>query len=142
MQNERARIHVPQNGNIVPHEIILRGLARTPVGSNRGEFPDDERLDVRTRRLLVIDIRSDVSNVGIRQADNLARVTRIGENFLISREAGVKNNFAAAPGDRSRGAAMKNAPIFERKNSLPCFCFRQWTLSSAFDREFRRARVS
>jgi hypothetical protein len=67
--------------------------------------------------------------VRISQADNLARVTWIGENFLISGKAGIENDFAAAPRDRSRRAAIKNAPVFERKNSLPCFCFRQWTLS-------------
>jgi hypothetical protein len=66
--------------------------------------------------------------VRVSQADNLARVTRIGEDFLVSGEAGVENDFAAAPGDRSCGTAMKNAPIFERKNSLPSFSFRQWTL--------------
>jgi hypothetical protein len=84
---------------------------------------------VRAHRLFVIDIRSDVSNVWIRQADDLPRVARVSENFLIPGKAGVEDDFAAAPGDRSRGAPMKNAPIFERKNSLPCFCFRQWTLS-------------
>jgi hypothetical protein len=67
--------------------------------------------------------------VGIGQADDLARVTRIGENFLISGEAGIENDFAAAPGDRSPRAALKDSPVFERKNSLPSFCFRQWTLS-------------
>jgi hypothetical protein len=128
MQNERARIHVPQNGNIVPHEIILRRFARTPVGGDGGKFPDDERLDVRACGLLVIGVGPDVSNVRVSQADNLARVTRIGEDFLVSGEAGVENDFAAAPGDRSCGTAMKNAPIFERKNSLPSFSFRQWTL--------------
>ena len=105
VQHERARIHIPKNRNVVPHQIVLRGFARTPVGSDRGKFPDDERLDVRERRLLIIDIRSHVSDVGISQADNLARVTRIGENFLISGEAGIENDFAAAPGDRSRRAA-------------------------------------
>jgi len=69
--------------------------------------------------------------VGIRQADNLPRVTRIGEDFLISRQAGIKNDFAAPPDYRSSGAAMKNAPIFERKSSFSCFRFRQWTLSPA-----------
>jgi hypothetical protein len=129
VQDERARVHVPQNWNIVPNQIVLRGFAGTPVGSNRGKFPDDERFDVRVWRLLIVDIGSDVSYVGISQADNLARVTRIGENFLISSEAGVENDFAAPPGDRSRGAPMKNAPIFERKRSLPCFGFGQCTLS-------------
>jgi hypothetical protein len=86
---------------------------------------------VRARGLLVIGVRSDISNVGIRQANNLSRVTRIGEDFLISGEAGIKNDFSAPPDDRPGGAAMKNAPVFERKNSLSCFCFRQVTLSPA-----------
>jgi hypothetical protein len=86
---------------------------------------------VRARRFLVIGVGSDISNVGIGQADNLPRVTRIGEDFLISGEASIENDFPAPPGDRSRGAAMKNAPVFERQNSFSCFCFRQWTLSPA-----------
>ena len=86
---------------------------------------------MRACRLLVIDISPDVSNVRICQADNLSRITWIGKDFLVSGEAGIKNDFPAPPGDRSGGAAMKNAPIFERKNSLPCFCLRQWTLSLA-----------
>jgi hypothetical protein len=115
----------------MPHQIVLRRFAGAPIGRDRGKFPNNERLDVRVRGLFVIGIRPDVSNVGISQADNLARVTRIGEYFLISGEAGIENDFAAAPGDRSRRAPMKNAPIFERKYSLPCFSFRQWTLSLA-----------
>jgi hypothetical protein len=113
----------------VPHEILLRGFARTPVGRNRRKLPDDQRLDVRARRFLVIQIRTDISDVRIGQADDLADVARIGENFLIPGEAGIENDFAAAPGIRARAAAVKNAPIFERKNSLPCFRFGQWTFS-------------
>ncbi len=67
----------------------------------------------------------------IREADNLAGVTWIGENFLISGEAGIENDFAAAPRDRARRAPMKNSPVFERKGSLPCFGFRQWILFPA-----------
>ena len=76
----------------------------------------------------------------IRQADNLSRVARIGEDFLISGEAGIENDFAAASRNRSRGAAMKNAPILERKNSLPCFRVRQWTLSLAGFKDYLRNR--
>lgn len=72
-------------------------------------------------RLLIIGVRSDISNVRICQANDLSRVTRVRENFLISGEARVENDFAAAPGDGPRGAPVKNAPIFERKNSFPSF---------------------
>jgi hypothetical protein len=82
---------------------------------------------VRDRRLLVISVGSDISDVRVGQADNLSSVARIGEYFLIAGEACIENDFAAAPGDRSRSAAIKNAPVFERKNSLWRFC--QWTFS-------------
>ena len=52
----------------------------------------------------------------IGEADNLARVTGIGENFLISGEAGIKNDFAAAACDGAGCAAVKDASVFERKN--------------------------
>jgi hypothetical protein len=76
---------------------------------------------VRPHRFLIVGVGPNISNVRISQADNLSRIAWIGKNFLISGEAGVKNNFAAPPSVGSRGAAMKNAPVFERKNSLPSF---------------------
>jgi hypothetical protein len=51
----------------------------------------------------------------IGQADNLSGITRVGENFLVTGEAGVENNFAAAARDGARGAAVKDAPVFQRE---------------------------
>jgi hypothetical protein len=53
--------------------------------------------------------------VGIGEADNLSSVTWIGENFLVSGEAGVENSFSTAAGFRTRGASNKNTPVFQRK---------------------------
>jgi hypothetical protein len=50
--------------------------------------------------------------VRVRQADNLPGVTGIGEYFLISGEAGIENDFAAAARDRAGRAAVKDAPVF------------------------------
>jgi hypothetical protein len=72
-------------------------------------------------RLFIVHVSTDISDVRVRQADNLAGIARIRKNFLISGEAGVENDFAAPAGRCSRGATMKNAPVFERKNSLPSF---------------------
>jgi hypothetical protein len=77
--------------------------------------------------------------VRIRQADNLPGITWIGEYFLISGEAGIENDFAAAARDRAGRAAVKYAPVFQRKyggsvlNLVQCvlrrnsfrFCFRR-----------------
>lgn len=67
------------------------------------------------RRFFVVSIRADISNVRVGEADNLSGVTWIGENFLISGEAGVENSFSAAAGFRARGASNKNTPVFQRK---------------------------
>ena len=77
------------------------------------------------RGLLVIKVRSHISDVRIRQADNLPRVARVCEDFLVSGEAGVENNFAAAPGVCPRGASLKNSSVFEWKNPLPSNTFCQ-----------------
>jgi hypothetical protein len=63
--------------------------------------------------------------VRIRQADNLPRITRVGENFLVSRQAGVENDFSAAARDGSGRAAVKDAPVFERKCGRSVLYFRQ-----------------
>jgi hypothetical protein len=54
--------------------------------------------------------------VRIRQANNLTGVAGIGENFLVTGEAGIENDFAAAARDGARRAAVKNAPVFQRED--------------------------
>jgi hypothetical protein len=66
--------------------------------------------------------------VRIRQANDLPRVAGIGENFLVTRQAGIENDFAAAARDRAGRAAVKYAPVFEREDSWSMLYFRQWVL--------------
>jgi len=64
--------------------------------------------------------------VRIRETNDLAGVTGVGENFLVSGEAGVENDFAAPARDRAARAAVKYAPVFQRecRGSMLNFC--QW----------------
>src|SRR4029077_13521881 len=128
--DEGARIYVPNGRNLVAVQIKLRGLRRAPVGRNLRELPHHERLDVRPRGFLVFEVRSHISDVRISQTDNLAGVTGVGENFLVSGEAGIENDFAAAARDRASRAAIKNAPVFQRENRRSVLNFRQWVLPS------------
>jgi hypothetical protein len=75
---------------------------------------------------LIFKVCADVSDVRIRKAHDLPRVTWIGEYFLITGEAGVKNDFAAPARDRAGRAAIKYAPVFQRecRGSMLNFC--QW----------------
>ena len=80
--------------------------------------------------LFVLEIRTDISNVGISEADNLARIAGVSENFLITGEAGIENDFAATARDRARGAAVKNAPVFQRERCGSVRNFAQCALPS------------
>jgi hypothetical protein len=66
--------------------------------------------------------------VRIRQADNLSGIAGVGENFLVTGEAGIENDFAAAARDRARRAAVKNAPVFQREDRGSVLNFGQWVL--------------
>jgi hypothetical protein len=84
--------------------------------------------------LLIIEVRSHIPDVRIRQANYLPCVARVGEDFLVSGKTGVENDFAAAPGDCPRGASSKNSSVFECKNALPYDCLCQRILSLAGSR--------
>jgi hypothetical protein len=64
----------------------------------------------------------------IGQADDLPGVAGVGENFLITGEAGVENDFAAAARDRACSAAVKDAPVFQRERRGSVLNFGQWVL--------------
>jgi hypothetical protein len=62
------------------------------------------------------------------QTDNLPGIAGIGENFLITGEAGIENNFSAAARDGAGGAAVKDAPVFQREGRGSVLNFGQWVL--------------
>ena len=94
---------------------------------------------MRPRRFLIIEIRANISNVRVGEADNLARVAGVRENFLISSEAGVENDFAAPARDGAGSAAVKDAPVFQRENRGSVLDFGQFLLrGNSFVLGFRR----
>jgi hypothetical protein len=95
------------------------------------KLPHDQRFNVRPRRFLIIEIRANISYVRIGQANDLPGITWIGENFLVSREAGIENYFAAPARDRAGRPAVKYAPVFERKCSWSMQNFRQCVLPAS-----------
>jgi hypothetical protein len=115
--HERARVNIPNDGNLISFKIGLRGFLGAIVRGDPGKFADDQRLNVRMRGFFVLGICAGVSDMRVGEADDLASVTRVSKNLLITGEAGIENDFATAAGFRSGGAACKNASVFERKVS-------------------------
>jgi hypothetical protein len=58
----------------------------------------------------------------------LPGVAGIGENFLVTSEAGIENDFAAAARNRAGRAAIKDAPVFQREDRGSVLNFCQWVL--------------
>jgi len=52
--------------------------------------------------------------VGIGEANDLPGIAWISENFLVTGEAGIENDFAAAARDGAGRTAVKYAPVLER----------------------------
>ena len=120
-------------------QIELRGFRGAPVRRNLRKFAHDERFNIRPRGFLVVKIGTDVSDVRIRQADDLPGVTWVGENFLVSGEAGIENDFAAAARDRAGRTAVKYAPVFQRENGRSVLNLVQCVLRrNSFRFRFRR----
>jgi hypothetical protein len=109
-------------------QIKLRGFRGAPIGRNLRKLAYDQRLDMRARRFFIIKIGANISNVRIGKANDLAGVAGVREYFLISREAGIENDFAAAARNRAGCTAVKYAPVFERKNRRSVLNFVQRVL--------------
>jgi hypothetical protein len=69
--------------------------------------------------------------MGIGEANNLAGIAGVGENFLISSEAGIKNDFAAAARASASRATVKYSSVLERENRATCEGLRQCVLQKS-----------
>ena len=113
--HQRARIDVPEDGDFVAVQVKLYRCRRAPVRGNLGKLANNEGLDVRAPGLFVFKIGTDIPDVGIGKTDDLASVAGVGEDFLVTGEAGVENDLATAARDGARGAAVKDAAVFQRE---------------------------
>ena len=55
-------------------------------------------------------------------------IAGVGENFLVTGEAGIENDFAAAARDGASRAAVKYAPVFQSENGGAVLNFGQFVL--------------
>src|SRR5215471_8613811 len=77
--------------------------------------------------LVVFRIGAVISDFRSGQNNNLSGIGRVGENFLVTSDGSIKNDFAVAFAFGAVTFASKDAPIFEGKDSLHS-CSRDWIL--------------
>jgi hypothetical protein len=126
--DERARIDIPDGGNFVAIQIELGRFRGAPVRRDLRKFADDQRFDVRAGRFFIVKIGADIADVRIGEANDLPGVAGVGENFLITGEAGIENDFAAAARDGASRTAVKYAPVFQSESGGSVLNFVQCVL--------------
>jgi hypothetical protein len=126
--DEGARIDIPDGWNFVAIQIELGGFCGAPVRRDLRKLPHDQGFDVGTGGFFIVEICADIPDVRICQANNLPRVTGVCENFLITGEAGIENDFAAPARDGARGTAVKYAPVFQSESGGSVLNFGQFVL--------------
>jgi len=126
--NKRAGIDIPDSGNFVAIQIKLGGFGGAPIRRDLRKFAHNQRFDVRPNCFFIVEIRADIADVRIGEANNLPGITGVGENFLITGEAGIENDFAAAARDGASRAAVKYAPVFQSESGWSVLNFVQCVL--------------
>jgi hypothetical protein len=126
--DKRARIDIPDGGNFVAIQIELSGFGGAPVRRDLRKLSHNQGFDVGTRCFFIVKICADIADVRISEANNLPGIAGIGENFLITGEAGIENDFAATARDGASRAAAKYAPVFQSESGGSVLNFVQCVL--------------
>src|SRR5271166_2735133 len=118
MTHESAGVDFGKHGDFVALEVLLCDLLRAPVGANAGELADNQALDIRSGRLIVVGVGAVVADLGVGENYDLAGVGGIGEDFLIAGDGSIKNDFAVTFAFGAEAFAAEDSTVFQRKDCL------------------------
>ena len=97
---------------------MLGVVVSAPVAHEGRDFADDETFDVGAAGFAIGLVGAVVTDLRIRENDDLAGVRRVSEDFLIAGDGGIENDFAGALGSRAKTNAFKNRAVFQGEYSL------------------------
>src|SRR5581483_4412507 len=118
---------IGQHRNLELLKVFFGNLLRAPVGADFRELAHDQAFDPRARSLVIVLVSAVISDFWIRQNDDLSGVGRVSENFLVSGNGSIKNDFAVAFAFGAVAFASEDSAVFQRKDSLHS-CSEEWIL--------------
>ncbi len=141
MPNQGARVDLAQHRNLVALQIFFRNFLRAPVRADPRELAHDQAFDIRPRGFVVVRVGAVIADFRIGENYDLSGVGGVGEDFLIARDGGVKNNFPVTFTFCSVAFAVEDPSIFQRKDCLHCISG-EWILMilSGNARQHKRRR--
>ena len=109
------RVDAGDPGDAVSGHQGRQGPLGAPVRHARRKLAHDEPSAVGPRRLQVLGVRPDVSNLGGRHQDDLAPVGRIAEDFLVAGDGGVEHQLTRHVAGCAEATARPDAAVLERE---------------------------
>ena len=112
---ELTRVDIGDRYRFAAPEVLLQTALGAPVADRHGEIAHDQAGSVDSRRFEVRGVGAGVTDVGIRQGDDLAKIGRVVKDLLIAGHGGVENHLADGLPGHAYGTAPENRPIFQRQ---------------------------
>ena len=110
-----ARVDVRDADDTVPPEITREVFLVAPVADHPRQVADDEAGGKDPARLDVLRVDAGIAHVRIRQCDDLSRIRRVGEDFLVAGDRGVEHHLADALPIGTDRLSVKAGAIGERE---------------------------
>ena len=99
----------------MPLHVAVEGLGRAPIGGLPEHLFADEGLHEGTRRLLVLRVHTDVTDLGVGHGDDLAGIGGIGQDLLIAHHARVETHFADTDSHRTKRPPAVDRAVRQRE---------------------------
>ena len=113
---EGAGIDTLDADDVLRGQILLEGLATSPIAGGPTGFLHDEAGQPRLSRFHIFGVDAVVSDVRIRHCHHLPTIRGIGHNLLITGHRGVENHFPRRFAGSAEGSALKDGSIGEGEN--------------------------
>ena len=92
---ERPRVHRTQAGNVRATQHVFQRSVRALMEGAAAVVADDHAGRMHTGGLVLLEVDSVVADVGSSEDDDLPRITRIGEDFLVAGHSRVEDDLSA-----------------------------------------------
>ena len=116
MPRQAPGVHIGHGHRALLAEVRVQGERLPKVGRSDRQVSNDESGSMDAAGLDVFGVDPVIADVGVGQRDDLAPVTRIGQDFLIAGERGVEHHLASGRSDGANRDAPKDGTVRECEN--------------------------
>lgn len=108
-----AGVHAFEAGYARFGEVVLNGLMAAPVTGERAHFAYYKTAHFGAIRFNVFGTNAVVADLDGGHRDDLGKIGRVGQDFLVSGHAGVEAGFSGFSGGGSKGSPAENCSVFK-----------------------------